>query len=781
MTTRSIGEPMPVEQAALLAEFARACKAAARSVSLYPPTHPAIRGALARVSSAAERLTAGGHVTLTVHPDELVIDGRAAARPDQAIGELAALLHERLVGELTIEQAAGDDDWLALLLVLSRAPDDLIADGGIGKAWSASGRSRFSIREIDYAEVLRERAGGLTAEWDRIIAFCLQGDATAMDERAVASLVDAVRDPERFGELIDRLENGPASKGTSIRARGAALLHLLRTAVSAAEQKGPEVTEQALDSIAASSAKLTPEMMLAVLAQRRSPNPGEALIATAVVERMSDGTIASFVANGVASEHTATERLAQAFEALVPESERKDRLLELAESEARNTPLGQDEGFEELWQNAASMLKSYSDTTYVSDDYGVELSDMRGHAIEVERVSDDPPDRIRVWLASVSAEAIRQLDASLLMDLLHIESAPASWQDIALIAAVEIERRVLLGDLDVARRLMECMVEEAGAEGREGLHESATAARERLASGPLVRHLVQQLRKTNDQGVKRIGRLCHAIGAPVVRPLAEALAVEEDKRAIRALREILLGFGAAGRQSVEQLKTSSNPAVRRTAIDLLRVFGGNEALPELVSMLGDADPEVQRDSIRAIVQIGSRDANAVLERAIVSGGTTRDMILQQLLELRDDKSIPVLCHVLNQTEPRGKLTNVHADLIDALGSLSVHAESIRTLRRALYRGDWWAPFRTAALRRSAAAALMRLGTPEATAILEEAARKGSRGVRSAARAQIGAGVPRRERGAPSGASAAARFDPAHGSREASPGAGPPGPSSGERA
>ena len=771
---------MPVEQAAVLAEFARTCKAAARSVSLYPPTHPAIRGSLARVSSAAERLTVTGHVTLTVHPDQLVIDGRAAARPDQAIAEFAALLHERLVGELTIERAADADDWLALLLVLSRAPDDLIADGGIGKAWTASGRSHFAIREIDYAEVLRERAGGDTAEWDRIIAFCLQGDAAAMDEQALVSLLDAVSDPERFGELIDRLENGPASKGASIGARAAALLQLLRTAVSAAEQKGPEVTERALDAIAASSAKLTPEMMLAVLAQRRSPDHDQARVATAVVERMSDGTIASFVANAVAAEHKATDRLAQAFEALVPEGDRKDRLLDLAESEARHTPLGQDSGFEELWQNAANMLKSYSDKKYVSDDYGIELSSMRSQAIEVERVSDDPPDRIRVWLATVSDEAIRQLDASLLMDLLHIESEPAQWQEVAFTAAAEIERRVLLGDLDAARQIMERLIAEAGADGRQRLHGASTAAREKLASGPMVRHLVQQLRKSNDQDVKLIGRLCHAIGPPVVRPLAEALSVEEDKRAIRALREILLGFGSAGRQSVEQLKNSSNPAVRRTAIDLLRVFGGNEALPELVSMLGDADPEVQRDSIRAIVQIGSRDANAVLERAIVSGGARRDMILQQLLELRDDKSIPLLCYVLNQTEPRRKLTKVHADIIDALGSSSVHAESIRTLRRALYRGDWWAPFRTAALRRSAAAALMRLGTPDATAVLEEAARKGSRGVRSAARAQMGP-ASRRERDASSAANPAAPFDSAHGASDATPGAGSSGSSSGERA
>ena len=158
------------------------------------------------------------------------------------------------------------------------------------------------------------------------------------------------------------------------------------------------------------------------------------------------------------------------------------------------------------------------------------------------------------------------------------------------------------------------------------------------------------------------------------------LAVEENPKATRRLRELLLGFGAAGRQSVEKLKNSPNPAVRRTAIDLLRAFGGQEALPELVSMLNDADPQVQRESIRAIVQIGTNNAYAVLQRALVSKSATRETVLQELLGLRDDKAAPLLCYVLKQTQPTGRFLKVHLDMIDALGNLRGHPESIRTLK-----------------------------------------------------------------------------------------------------
>jgi hypothetical protein len=156
---------------------------------------------------------------------------------------------------------------------------------------------------------------------------------------------------------------------------------------------------------------------------------------------------------------------------------------------------------------------------------------------------------------------------------------------------------------------------------------------------------------------------------------------------------------------------------------------------------------VQREAIRAIVQMGTDEAYAVLEHTLVAGGESRDRVLQELIGLRDDKAIPLLCYVLNHTAPRGKLVAVHTQIIDALGGLSASAESTRTLGAVLHRGEWWAPARTRALRHAAAVALRRIGAPETLAVLDAAAARGSRGVRAIARTQIGIGA-RRERARP---------------------------------
>ena len=731
---------MPAEQSIALADFARACKSAARSVSMYPGTHPSITAALSRVTAAGKRLTATGDVTVGVHPAMLVVEGKVPARPDSAIGELAALLHDRLVGELRVTRDAEPEDWHSLLLILSRTPEELIQDGGVAKAWTASGRTHLDIREIDYAEVLRERAGGDEVAWDRIIACCLQGESFSMDDRALAALVSAVSDVDRFGELLARLQASPAATGAGMGATAAAMLQLLRTALEASTAQGVE-KDRALDTMATSMARLTPDMLLAVLAARDSGGP-DAAIASSVIDGMSDDTIASFVANSVTNDRGATERLAHAFEALVPVSERKEQLLDVAEDKARQTELGKDSGFDNLWQSAAEMLTSYSDKKFVSDEYARELSGARTRAVEIERVSDDPPERIQQWVESISDTALRDLDLDLLLDLLRIEDDPVRWNPIATIVAAEVERRTLLGELESAARLASAILREQQSDGRGLLVPVASALAEKLSSGPLIRHIVVQLRTADDAAVTGASSICHMLGAAAVRPLAEALAVEEHSRAIRALRQILLDFGAVGRSSVEQLKTSSNPDVRRTAIDLLRVFGGDEALPELESMLSDSDQQVQRDTVRAILQIGTETAYAVLQRAVASGSGSREAIVHQLISLREQKAIPLLCHVLTSTSPSGSLLAAHLQIIEALGSLNGHAESTRTLQFVLHRSIWWAPSRTSRLREAAASALARIGSPEASAVLEEAARTGSRRVRRVARARAGS-LPRR--------------------------------------
>jgi HEAT repeat protein len=730
---------MAIEQSMVLADFARTCKAAARAVSLYPGTHPAIGSSLSRLVASAGRLARHGPVKLAVHRELLTIDGRSPLRPDPSVGELATLLHERLIGRLTVQPEADAEDWRALLLLLARSPDDLMAGGGIHQAWTLTGRNHFEIQEIDYAEVLRERGGGEDVTWDRVIAYCLESKKGMLDAGALTSLLEALSDPARFSTLVEQLQEAVGPDSTKVGVRVAALLQLMRTAIDAARTQGEAEVNRAFETIAASCARLSTGMMTGMLERRQAANPEDADLVSTVADRMTDQAIASFMARAVAADRTGTERLAHALEALAPDTDRKKGIVDLAREEARQGELGTEAGFETMWDGVAHAVMSYtlvSNLTNVSDEYAREISSARRNAIEVERVSDDPPERVQAWVITVSESALAQLDLEMLLDLLRIEEEATPWEHLSTIAASEVERRTLRGDVAAARALLEALVRETKTEGRPALRVAAARAVDGLGAGPIARHVAMHFRTVVDSEVDRFNQLCQMVGPSVVRSLADALAREENAVAIRRLAALLLSFGAAGRRSVEQLKNSPNPAVRRTAITLLRRAGGQEALLELAAMIGDDDPEVQRESIHAMVEIGTGNAYSVLHRLLLEADTPRDSALRELLSLRDDKTVPLFSYVLSKGEPKGKLVGVHISMIEALGTMRPRPESIRALQQVLMRGRWWAPFRTTAQRQAAATSLRKLGTPEALGALESAANNGGRGVRRIARAQL---------------------------------------------
>jgi hypothetical protein len=735
--------PLTAEDSARLMEFARACKAAARAVVLYPQGHPAITATLGRIVHLTSAPAMTEPMRISVLPDALLLEDRAPARPDPAIGELAALLHSHLIGELLVRPGGDVEAWRQFLLLLGRAPETIRAEGGIARVWAALASRHVELREIDYAEALRDRAGAESNAREHIILKCLQGDSFELDDEAVAELLAIAGDADRLADLMHTVE---ARAGSGVSAKTAALLRMLRSVLDTVRAQNPDTIEAALRHMASAVGQLSPDLLLGLLAHARSGDEGPSLM-SAVVSRMTEPTISRFVARSVVAGDTPTDRLALAFQSLVRDDEQRQRVLALAREEVAASPLGSTEGFEGNWSEIAQkLLTSYSDTSYVSEAYGRELSQARTQAIQVEQVSDDPPERISAWLRTVATSALRSLDLALLLDLLRIETDPARWGELMTPVVALLEDLLLVGDFEAAVQLLEVIAREAGPAAPEGgasapqpgRQPHAAQALDRLVSGSLLHHISSHLATVDDAQFERVKRICGLIGEPLVRPLAEALSTEARSRPRERLTTILLSFGNVGRRTVEKLKASTNPAVRRTAIYLMREFGGSEALPDLTELLNDSEPQVQREAVRAILNIGTDTAYRVIEQALSSGTQhTRDAIMQSLSVLRDERAAPLFVYILRHVNHRGPLNGVYLRAIESLGALR-DPEGIAPLAEALRKGEWWAPRRTKAIRQAAASALARIGTPEAIAALDEAANSGPAGVRAAARSSLAA-------------------------------------------
>jgi hypothetical protein len=729
-------EPLAPADAARLTEFARACKAAARAVVLYPGAHPAIAATLGRIVHVTSPQNLPAPMTVTVMAKELRMHGRAPARADAAIAELATLLHDHSIGELTINPGGDLEAWRNFLLLLGRSADDIRAEGGIARLWSTTAGTHLEIREIDYAEVLRERHGGGPAAWSDIISSCLQGDAgLEFDDESTRMLLEIASDAEQLGNLFEELEARGAEDQTAV-AKAGAVVRLLQGIVKAATKASPESVDAVLRNMASAVGRLSPEMLVSLLSHTDAAKSDAAGVVDAVVTRMNEQTIAGFVARNVAAgaADSSIDRVAQAFHTLVRDDGQRQRMLALAHDQAAASPFGAAEGFENNWNQVAErIMTSYSDKPFVSDSYARELSTARTQAVTIDEITDDPPERMTAWLASVATSELRKLDMALVLDLLAIEPDDHKWSTLMPPVVSLLEDLLLVGDFEAATTLAGVVTAATAPGLPTERRQQAMIAIDMLVSGAMMHSVATHLATIDDAMFERVKAMCAAMGEVLVRPLAEAISTDIGDRARDRLTSILIGFGATGRRQVERLKSSANPAVRRTALLLLREFGGQDALPELTELLNDRSPQIQREAVRAILNIGSDRAFGVLQRALTTGSTeSRESIMKSLAAIRDDRAAPMFGYILSHVDHRGELQPIYLRAIEALGALRA-PQGVAALREALYRGEWWAPRRTALLRGAAAASLARIGTQEAVEVLEEAASAGPRGVRSAVR------------------------------------------------
>ena len=727
------------EETARVLELSRACKAAARAVLLYPPSHPAIAATVGRIVQTTSLEALGAPIKITVLPDGLRIDGRKPAREDQAVSDLAALLHDHLVGEIVIQPGGDRDAWFAFLQLLGRSTESIRADGGIARVWTTMAGRHIELRQIDYAEVLRERHGLHSAVWDDIVANCLDGMTTFnLDDTAMSELLGLAGDADRVIEMMGAVEHGAEG---GVGAKSAALMRMIRGFVTTVSQKQPELLDPMLRNVATAVGQLTPEMLMGLLNEDASSSGAgetrENRVMDAVLSHMSDRAIAGFVSRNVIAEGTPTDRLAQAFQALVNDTNERERLLTMAKDDVAASPLGSTDGFDGVWAHVAQkLLTSYSDKPFISEPYARELSSARAHAIDVEKVNDDPPERVTGWLTTISTTAVRTLDISLLLDLLRIEEHDSRWGELMTPVVHTLEDLLLVGDFDAALGLIDVIAAAASKNGTKERRQHAMIAIDMIVAGPMMQHIVIHLASVEDTQFERIKTMCLSLGEVLVRPLAEALATEQRNRTRERLTGILLAFGAVARRTIERLKNSPNAAVRRTAIQLMRQFGGSDALPDLTELLDDNEPQVQREAVRAILTIGSDKAFQVLQQALASGSEqSRNAIMQSISSVRDERATPLVAYILRNVDRR-KLTTVYLRAIEQLGALK-DAEAVQPLTEAFrHQGEWWAPRRNSTIRLAAAAALARIGTPDAFAVLEEAVAHGPRSLRAAARPHL---------------------------------------------
>ena len=125
-------------------------------------------------------------------------------------------------------------------------------------------RRHIDLREIDYAQVLRERTNSERATWDSIIKNCLEGTAFELDEEGIRELLAITGDTERLTELITTIESRASGTG-DVTTKTAALMRMLRDIVSVVSKSKPDELDPTLRNLATAFGALSPEALIALI------------------------------------------------------------------------------------------------------------------------------------------------------------------------------------------------------------------------------------------------------------------------------------------------------------------------------------------------------------------------------------------------------------------------------------------------------------------------------------------------------------------------------------
>jgi hypothetical protein len=716
--------------------LARTLVAAARNWVLYPDDHPAVRASFDRLSNAIQLATNDAVFSVGVTPDSLLIES-CEVPPNPQVIEAARLLHDRDLIRLTFAGRVPSEAVSKLLHLLALDRETLRQRGGPEGVWRQDGHSSISLEQIDFAQVLedKDQHSERTQDdlWKSIVHSIVSGQKT-MDEMAQQRLLMIAGDPVQIGELATAVmaPKVTADGAPMITTQAATVLAAFRHLASIASVKAADNSDTVMRNLAAAAANLDPYVVIEML--QNEDNPGDAVqVVQGLTGAFDDVKVAQLLATALSHDGQATGRLAEVFDTIAPDPERKQRVLTMTRTLLSETAFGQSKQFKSIWSSMEELLIAYNDEPFVSKQYRSQLdgATARGEAIAVKDLPEEMPE----WTESLGQQNVRKLSVVLIIDLLKLERDASRAAEIADDMTALAEDLLMAGDYSDARSVATALAETAG----HAKFVAPGACREalaRLATSPAMHEAVVMLGDFDQESLAVFSDICRLVGVPVVDVLGMTLRIQERTAARVRASDIIVGFGAPAVSRLAVFIDDANGYVQCHVAELLGRIASAEAVPLLQPMLRRADTGVMRAAVSAMASINdpaaARAIHTVL-RAVT--GEQRRAVIDALVSERDARVVPMLVRILDESEPLGK---DHSVVLDTLAALKVvHTDTaVRPIARIARRSRWFAFSKNRALKNTAVETLASIGTEESREALAKAAVEGDRLLRRLARARL---------------------------------------------
>jgi hypothetical protein len=725
-----------------VASLARALTSAARNWALYPPEHPAVRSSLEQLSQTIADSTSGVECSIGVTPDTLLINGEPLP-PSQPVAEAAQLLHDRDILRLDFAPGIVLAALQDLMELLSLDPAARRERGGPTAIWAHTGHPSISIEQIDYRRVLEDHEGPTVGHrddvWQSIVKSIAHGQIT-FDEIAQKRLLEIAGSALQISELVkEAIAPKCAVDGSPMVATQAAVVvAAFRHLAGITSVMSPDRASDVMRNISEAIFTFDPNVVLLVLQTDDEPSDGVQVV-KGLRGALEDSKVANLIAMALAAEGRATARLAQVFNTIAPDPERRARVLRMTRERLTETEMGKRAQFKALWASMEHLLLSYNDQPYVSEGY---RSALEGAGARAEMIAArDLPPEVGSWLETVDQEHVRRLSVTMMIDLLRLEGDPRRGEVTAGDLEMVAEDLLLSGDFDNAARVTTALAESAASDASI-TRTTCQNALEALGRSVAFQETVGVLGDLEPAQFERFSRVCCDLGAETVPILASTMSSDKPTPAQTRAGDIITGYGTAAVRHLEPLFGDDRWFVQLNGVSLLDRIAVPEAVPLLQPLLRKADPRVTPRVVAALAGIDDPEAARAIHTVLRSTtGALRRFVIAALVQERDQRVVPMLERILHESEPFGHDHPIVLETMDALATLAGD-RAIPPIAMVIRRTRWFAWRKSRALKQTGVHLLMRVGSPAAHQALHAGSIDGDRLLRRIIRqAQRAAGAP----------------------------------------
>jgi len=720
------------ELARSLLQLARALVAAARNWTLYPPEHPAVSASIARLSDAIQRSTGGAIFSVGITPDTLLVEGTSADPAQSSVSEAAALLHDRDLLSITFVGEVPEPALHAFLRMLALDADERRRRGGPTQIWTVEGHPSLVLEQIDYERVLAREEGAVPEPakrddlWRSIVLSITSMDQSVFDERSQDRLLAIAGSVPDIGDLTTAVS---ASKCTidgspMITSQAATVLAAYRYLASVASVKAPERMSEVVNNIAAASAQLDPRVVLQVL---QTQEGGDASMhVNGLAAAFDDTKVARLLATALAIDGKASDRLATIFNTIVPDTDRKQRVLTLTRSLLSETDFGKAGHFHTLWSSMEELLVSYNDKPFVSEGYRASLDEIGARAERMAAM--DLPPELQEWMTSLGQDSVRALSVQMLIDLLAIEVDAKRADEIAEDMEALAEDLLMSGAYEDAGAVINGLAARASSPRAIG-RDACRQALDRLGESLALLETVSLADEFDDAVWNTVRSLVAKIGPSTIGALSSIAAAERETLGSKRAASAILGFGTSAIPRLTPLVGDERWFAQLAGATLLGAIGTADAVPLLQPLLRKTDARVARAAVAALGKIddpaAARAVHTVLRAAT---GALRTAVIDALVAERDPRVVPLLSRVIAESTPLGSDHDVVVEMLDALGTVGSE-RAVPTLMTASRVNRFFGGKKLRRVKEHAVAAIVQIGGTTGAAALDELAKSGDRALK----------------------------------------------------